>query len=430
MERCTLVATSLLCGVVAASPAAQAWLGDGLIPDFATSAALPYTGGLGPPPRLVGPEPRVLQSFISAESELSVDTRSRYQVADLFNTVYRPALAVPMDWDGVLSSCLAGTTSLPYAQATLDLVNYFRAMAGLPADIFENSANSAKAQEAALMMNAEGALSHSPSTGWTCYSQDGATAAGKSNLALGAAGPAAIALYMQDPGSSNYFVGHRRWILYPPQREMGTGSTGGTVSHYRGANALWVLTGFGSRPPAPEWIAWPPAGYVPYQLTFPRWSFSVNAPPSEVDFGNATVSMSHQGGAVPLTLQSERTGYADDTLVWEPTAAGGGPGLEDRTFHVTVHDVRVGGIAVDYTYDVTVFDPDLLLCHAADDRLDLPFTQVDSAATFEACSEIRAEQGLVIDASGTAVFRAPVVVFGGGFSVQMGANVRIISEIP
>ena len=43
---------------------------------------------------------------------------------------------------------------------------------------------------------------------------------------------------MHDPGSYNYFVGHRRWILYPQTKEMGTGDIP-YANGYPGANALW-----------------------------------------------------------------------------------------------------------------------------------------------------------------------------------------------
>jgi len=140
-------------------------------------------------------------------------------------------------------------------------VNYFRAMAGLPA-VSHEAVKNAKSQQAALMMTANGMLNHVPPPSWICYSADGAEAAGKSNLAS-LPGPPAVALYMFDPGGGNTAVGHRRWILYPRQVELGTGSTDN-------ANDLWVIGTFGSRPATPEIVAWPPVGFVPYQLVYPR----------------------------------------------------------------------------------------------------------------------------------------------------------------
>lgn len=38
-------------------------------------------------------------------------------------------------------------------------------------------------------------------------------------------GAAAISGQVQDPGQYNGAAGHRRWLLYPPTRVMGTGDT-------------------------------------------------------------------------------------------------------------------------------------------------------------------------------------------------------------
>jgi hypothetical protein len=125
-------------------------------------------------------------------------------------------------------------------------------------------------------MSAQGSLSHTPPTNWACYTTNGAEAAGKSNIGLGADGPGVIDLYVDDPGSGgNAAVGHRRWILYPPTKIMGTGSIPGTGGW--AANALWVIGGTGSRPAQPAWVAWPPQGFIPYQIlpkNSQRWSFS------------------------------------------------------------------------------------------------------------------------------------------------------------
>ena len=96
-------------------------------------------------------------------------------------------------------------------------------MAGVPADITFNATKSGKAHQAALMMAAQNTLSHTPGSGWACYTAAGAEAAGKSNLALGSSGPKSINQYIQDSGANNTAVGHRRWILSPRVVEMGTG---------------------------------------------------------------------------------------------------------------------------------------------------------------------------------------------------------------
>src|SRR5205085_4420578 len=120
--------------------------------------------------------------------------------------------------------CTGGTNSTLYLQAVLRRVNYFRAMAGIPSSITFSNEYSRKAQAAALMMGANNNLDHYPPMTWTCYTQDGYDAAGNSNLSLGNAGPQAVGGQVRDNGANNTAAGHRRWILYPQTRFMGSGN--------------------------------------------------------------------------------------------------------------------------------------------------------------------------------------------------------------
>ena len=305
----------------------------------------------------LGPAPRVTDLSklgTAAPSQIPeglppVDRNSRQAVVDFYNTVYVPALAATNDWNGSVPGCVAGTTGAAYTSATMDMVNYFRAMTGLPAAVTHEAVKDGKTQAAALMMTANNALNHTPPLSWTCYTADGADAAGHSNLALGAAGPWAIWLYVSDPGSENYRLGHRRWILYPPQVEVGTGSTGN-------ANALWVLGPFGSRPATPQTVPWPPAGFVPYQTVYARWSFSVNTGAS-VSFTSATVSMARGSTPISLAVLQNENGYGDNTIGWEPSGLSFSGGLPDDAISVQVSNVLVGGVPTNYSYTVTVIDP-------------------------------------------------------------------------
>lgn len=204
------------------------------------------------------------------------------------------------------------------------------------------------------MMSAANALSHSPGTNWACSTAGGREAAGKSNLALGATGPGAIDLYMDDPGSGNTAAGHRRWILNPPARVMGTGSIpsgGGSAAH-----ALWVIGGAGSRPPQPAWVAWPPTGFIPYQLmprSSRRWSFSY----SGANFSNARVFMQCAGTNLTLAIEPLANGYGDNTIVWVPQGVSSSAPATDTTYTVTVSNVVISNQSRVFTYTVTVIDP-------------------------------------------------------------------------
>ena len=303
------------------------------------------------------PEPDIAPQNLD---ELVVDTQSRAAVVSFFNNYYTNNFSVPMDWTGDIPSCTAGTTSQAYIDATIEVVNYYRAMTGLPGDISNDPSLISASQEAALMMIAEGNLSHNPNVDWACYTDAGAEAAGASNLALGNAGPSAIRAYVQDSGSNNTAVGHRRWILFPRQGEIGTGSNDG-VNVFHGANNLYVLNvaKWVTRPALPTKVAWPPAGYVPYQVVYDRWSLSLNSDPN-ADYTNSTVTMITGGSPVALSIVSRTANFGDRTIVWEPSGLSMGSGMNDLT--VTVKVAAIGNSSTtSVTYDVTIIDPTIVI---------------------------------------------------------------------
>ena len=318
------------------------------------SPCLPARGQeLGPPPLAdltesptdSGPSPQFV----------AVNLNDRTAVIQLYQGTYLASAGVTSGWTGNRSTCTPGSTSQAYADATILRVNYYRAMAGLPGDVVLSNAWNVEAQAAALMMSVQGSLSHSPGTNWACYSPAGADAAGKSNLALGADAAAAIDLYMDDPGTGgNAAVGHRRWILYPPTKIMGTGNI--PASGGWAANDLWVIGGAGSRPAQPAWVAWPPPGYVPWQImprSSGRWSFSYPG----ASFSAATVYMQHAGTNLSLSLEAQAQGYGDNTIVWLPQGIPTGAPAQDLNYQVTVSNVVVSGQSRVFSYSVTIIDP-------------------------------------------------------------------------
>jgi hypothetical protein len=289
---------------------------------------------------------------------LTVNPQDRAVSRAFFNTHYlAPDAAI--NWTGDRSTCNAGDTDLAFRDAVLLRLNYFRAVAGVPATVTFSEEYNAKNQQAALIMSANGQISHSPPGTWTCSSADGVLAASNSNLALGLFGRNAIDAYMKDPGSGNGFVGHRRWILYPQTQIMGTGDlpfTGGWA-----ANSLWVKDLFHYSDPRPptreEFVAWPPPGYVPYQVVYPRWSFSY----AGANFSSATVTMSQGGAAVPVAVEVLANGYGENTLVWIPLGLDNSQSWPkpsgDTSYLVTISNIVIGTGTRTFTYQVTVFDP-------------------------------------------------------------------------
>ncbi|MCE9597484.1 MAG: CAP domain-containing protein [Spirochaetia bacterium] len=290
-------------------------------------------------------EPARISSVKTRAMGLTVDTKNRASVAQFYREVYKKS-AASNGWTGNVSSCRAGANSSAYQDATALRINYFRAMAGLPADVTLKSDLSDKDTKAALMFEANNSLSHGPPASWTCYSKDGAEAAANSNIALGASGPNAIDLYVYDPGSGNYFVGHRRWIFYPRQLVMGSGSTAR-------ANALWVFGEHKQEAPNVPFVAWPNAGFTPRQLFTARdyrWSYSI----SKGDFQGSSVKLSCGGKNIPVRQEQYKAGYGENTLVWVPTFSAGVP--VDTACNVEIGNVKISGQTTTQRYSVTFID--------------------------------------------------------------------------
>lgn len=109
----------------------------------------------------------------------------------------------------------------------------------------------------------------------------------------------------------------------------------------------------GSRPAdTPEFIAWPPQGYLPKQLAYPRWSFSI----AKADFGETEISMRIKNGDNLALEVEELTGiYGDNTIVWTPEL---NPNTltEDTTYIISLNKVGVDGGSKDFEYEVVLFD--------------------------------------------------------------------------
>jgi len=73
--------------------------------------------------------------------------------------------------------------------------------------------------------------------------------------------------------------------------------------------------------------------------------------------------MTRNGSSVPVRLEPYQTGYGENTLVWVPDNADTNsflppqPPAADTPVTVTVTNVRINGVARNFTYTVTIFDP-------------------------------------------------------------------------
>lgn len=273
---------------------------------------------------------------------------NRDLVVKNYNEIYLATEVNDVNWTGNTSNCEAGSIPQSVQDKVLKRINYFRTLTGLNGDITFDATKNAKCQKAALMFLANNQLSHTPPSSWTCYTNEGAEAAKSSNIYLGREGTAAISGYIEDPGANNYFVGHRRWILYSAAKVMGHGSTSNS-------DALWVTGGSQTPTSLPEFIAWPPQNYIPAKLVFPRWSFAI---PS-ADFTNTQISMTDKNdNSIGLTVvANNKNGYGDNTIVWEPENINTSSS-EDITYNVKVKNVKLkDGSTKDYSYKVIIIQP-------------------------------------------------------------------------
>lgn len=274
-----------------------------------------------------------------------------------YQSVLEPLLAIPTGFTGNVAACDPGTISEQNAQATLTAVNYMRSLAGL-SPVVLNPARNADAQASALIMAANGSLSHEPARDARCWSKAGYEGASHGNLSLGwsdsggavwqSTGPRAVLGYLADPGESNAIAGHRRWLLWQGLTEIGTGDT--DVS-----NTIVVIPEPFVSHRGKAWVSWPPAGAFPRELEPDgRWSLSYPG----ADFSRARVTMkSPNGRPIAVRVNPIADGYADNTLTWEASLP---PGYRaapnaDYAVSVTVAGVRLpGGKAVSKRWTTTL----------------------------------------------------------------------------
>ena len=269
---------------------------------------------------------------------------SRETALEDYNTNYLGSEVSDPGWTGSTETCNAGTLPQATHDKVIKRINYFRRMVGLNDNTTLDPSKYGMYQDAALMMKANNALNHTPPDTWICYTQNGYSGASTSNLALGAHASNAVTLFINDPGASNTSVGHRRWILHSAKTQFSYGSTNSSMS-------LGVIGVAGGNTKIPAFIAYPPNGYIPQTLTFPRWSFGI----SGANFTAATVTMTGDSGNIPVTIISAGGSYGDKTIVWEPQGIVTNSNA-DVSYTVTVSGIT-GAAQTSYTYTSIIFKP-------------------------------------------------------------------------
>ena len=268
-----------------------------------------------------------------------------------------------------VGSCNAGTLKPSVIQGALDTFNEIRALHGLGA-VALSPADSQGAQEAALMMVANNALSHSPPTSWQCYTQAGRDAAAAGNLAASNGGfftnEQVLAGWIDDVNNvvANN-VGHRRWMLDPFLTTTAFGRvTTGSGATFRSASALKVfnLAQNGPTPTGlPDFVAYPfgnyPDRYFDSQALF---SFSVIANKqskfganAQVDFSNAQITMTDVAASSTVAISNigfDNQGFGlPNNLQFKPASVQDG-----RQYRIDITNVIANGASQSYSYTFTI----------------------------------------------------------------------------
>ncbi len=291
----------------------------------------------------------------------------REEALQLYREYYLPGKISGIDWNGSIDNCDAGELEMDILDKAEKRINYFRLACGLE-PISLNHEYNELAQEAALIMTANGKLSHTPPSNWKCYSEKGFNGAQNSNLGYSDfdnfSETSFVTGFILDYGAANNALGHRKWLLNSRSLEMGYGNTGKF-------EAIYVIgIQQEAREEVPGFIAYPPAGYFPHELIYEKWSFAIPYGP-EVDFSKAKVEMQNGRGeklSVKILIKQDPW-YYDPTLVWKAESlfteeeikylrnSLAAQGYLDQQISVTIRDVLVNGEKKSYNYAVTPFDP-------------------------------------------------------------------------
>ena len=309
---------------------------------FGTSVLLSYSCSKDPvtPPQ----PPGITDSTDTTDTTATPALYTRDSAIKDYTDMFLATEISNIDWTGSTANCDPGNVPQAVHDAVIKRINYFRKITGLNYNCTLDASLIPAQQRTALMMAAAGDLSHNPDPNWPCYTAEGADGAKKSNLRLGSAATDAVVAFMNDEEEYNEAVGHRRWLLYSKQSAFSHGSTYNTA-------VIHVLVK-AENTKIPDFIAYPPATYVPYPVVYHRWSFSIPG----ADFTNTQVSMTHNGKAIPVQVVSRTEKVADNTIVWEPQETLAEPAASDLTYTVTVSEIG-NAPKSSYTYKVIIIKP-------------------------------------------------------------------------
>ena len=289
---------------------------------------------------------------------------SKQRIIQLYDSLYLSSEIDSINWNGSIKGCKSGTLSTEVLTKAQMRINFFRMVNRLD-PVFNDKKLNTDAQNAALLIKANDHLTHNPSSSMKCYSQSAFDGCHKSNLGFSDwtffPSTSFVTGFIQDYGESNFYVGHRRWLLYTKLERFGYGAT-------NTSEAILVVDGVSDNLISNlEFTAYPWPGFVPIELIFPKWSFSIPEN-NTVDFTKAIVSMKDTKGN-PITIKKLKVqkDFLDPTLVWTATGLFTAENIEysenqlaengylNNRIKVEIKGVVVNGKTKNYSYFVEPF---------------------------------------------------------------------------
>jgi uncharacterized protein YkwD len=184
---------------------------------------------------------------------------------------------------------IAGSLKNDYVMDGVNAVNFYRFITGLPYDVASTDKLNAQAQYGSVLLAAEGDFSHEPERPSDMpkdFYDKGLASTSTANI-YGSFGydnhilVRSIDAYMEDSDEYNLDrLGHRRWILNPPLKQIGLGLAKSSSDDWT-YSALQVFDQSRSEKISFNYIAYPAPGAFPIEVFKSNYAWSVSINPQE-----------------------------------------------------------------------------------------------------------------------------------------------------
>ncbi len=274
-----------------------------------------------------------------------------------------------------ITNCKEGTLKEAEKQKVLNLVNQVRAIHGLK-PVTYNYTKDIFVQKSALLSAANEQLSHTPPTTWKCYTADGSTGSGNSNLHIGwfygstwPTTESSISSWIIDENVD--VCGHRRWLIDPFLKFIAIGRVDGASVQ----NPQFSVTGMSiyviddEKQNISDWqndfVAYPYQNY-PTNMVFTKenksWYFSFTAVFDKSNYwNNQKVSYS----TATIEIKDEQNQIVPTSGVFSDNDGAGIPNIlkwkipsvqKEVKYTVSIKNVDLNGTKKDYTYWFKITD--------------------------------------------------------------------------